>query len=96
VEKGINADESSWCQSDEIMKCRFKAITVGAGLYSPAVCLMDELKRTQTDMMIGVRFQKKPFKAVLHVVTKGSSAGAIADLLDKVARKTPMVEVVRS
>jgi hypothetical protein len=96
VEKGINADESSWCQSDEIMKCRFKAITVGAGLYSPAVCLMDELKRTQTDMMIGVRFQKKPFKAFLYVVTKGSSAGAIADLLDKVARKTPMVEVVRS
>ena len=57
---------------------------------------MDELKRTQTDMMIGVRFQKKPFKAFLYVVTKGSSAGAIADLLDKLARKTPMVEVVRS
>lgn len=94
VEAVVSKSPTVWNQSGEVLACKFKTITVGAGLFSTSVSLRDELVRTQVEMTIGVSFKKAPFKAVLHVATKNQSARDIAEMLCRSARKSGMAEVV--
>jgi len=94
VEAIVSKGDHCWAQSTEVMTAKFKAITVGAGLSSSSVSLLTELKRTQTDMMIGVQFAKAPFKAILRVAAKNQSAREIAELLRSAANRSGLAEVV--
>ena len=82
-----------WSHSKSKVEAPFNYVTVAAGLFQGESNAWADSARTQTDLVIGVKFKENPYKVAFYVGARTKDAETLVDALVKIASRVKLIEI---